>query len=211
MIAFPEATRNIQDRQSRLIAEAVEGNAEAVSTLLRSARPIVYQWAAQRTQDPDDAEDVAQLVLIRLYSKLSAFRGESRLSSWLYRVTINESSGFCRKRAKEKARALHLRRTGFQDLTPNSDLDRIDRERAGGAVRDAACALPPVQAAAFRLVDLEGMEPCEAARELGKTQINIRSSLCRARKKVRELVRQARGELLEDLFPGGSPESRLFT
>jgi RNA polymerase sigma factor (sigma-70 family) len=78
------------------------------------------------------------------------------------------------------------------------DPERVDRQRAAGAVRDAAETLPPLQQAAFQLVDLDGMKPCEAARELGKTQTTLRSSLCRARKKIRELVEECRRELVTD-------------
>jgi RNA polymerase sigma factor (sigma-70 family) len=197
-----DASSGVRDKHSPLIAEAADGNPEALSALLESARPIVFRWAAVRTQDLDDAEDVTQIVLLRLYSRLPAFRGESRLSSWLYRVTINEISGLCRKRGRERTQALLWSEAEIQNITTNSEPDRVDQQRAVGAVRDAASTLPPLQQAAFGLVDLGGMRPCEAATTLGRTETNIRSSLCRARKKIRKLVRQARRALSEDLLSG---------
>ena len=196
VIVILDASHTIREQHSPLVGEASKGNAEALTALLESARPIVYRWAALRTRDLDDAEDVTQLVLLRLFSGLPTFRGESRLSSWLYRVTLNEISGFFRKQAREQAQARMWCQAELHDLTTCCDPDRIDHQRAAGMVRDAASTLPPLQQAAFRLVDLDGLRPCEAARELGKTQSSIRSSLCRARKKIRELVKECRQELV---------------
>lgn len=196
MTVIMDASHTIREQHSPLVAEASRGNVEALTALLESARPVVYRWAALRTRDLDDAEDVTQMVLLRLFSGLPAFRGESRLSSWLYRVTLNEISGFCRKQAREQTQARRWSKAELHDLTTCCDPDRIDHQRAGGLVRDAASTLPPLQQAAFRLVDLDGLRPCEAARELGKTQSTIRSSLCRARRRIRELVRECRQELV---------------
>lgn len=187
--------RLIREQHSPLIIQAAAGDPEALSALLESARPMVHQWATLRTQDPDDAEDVTQMVLLKLCAGLPAFRGESRLSSWLYRVTMNETSGFCRKRTQERVQARVWMETRHYSFSTNSDSNQVDRQRVAGTIRNVACALPPLQMAAFRLIDLDGMRPCEAARELGKSQANIRSSLCRARKRIRELVPQAQHEL----------------
>jgi RNA polymerase sigma factor (sigma-70 family) len=192
--AVPSGLDIIRERRSPLISQAARGNPEALETLLHAARPMVYQWALSRTQDLDDAEDVTQAVLLRLFLRLSAFRGESLLSSWIYRVTTNEISGFFRRRAREQDQARLWSESQAHTTYPDSYPDRIDNQRAAGAVRDAASALPPLQQAAFRLVDLDGLRPCEAARELGKTQTTVRSSLCRARRKIRELVEECRRE-----------------
>jgi hypothetical protein len=53
----------------------------------------------------------------------------------------------------------------------------------------------------FKLVDLEGLRPCEAARELHRSQAGVRSNLCRARKKIRELILDSRRNLARELWP----------
>ncbi len=203
MTAFTEAHSLIRERQSPLIADAAKGDSEALSVLLESARPLVHEWATLRTQDQDDAEDVTQMVLLKLYTRLPVFRAEAKLSSWLYRVTLNEVRGLFRKRARERMKILLWSESETQDLSTNSDPDRIDQQRAASVVQEAASTLPPLQLATFRLVDLDGLRPCEAAKALGKTETNIRSSLCRARKKIRKLVRQAQRALSEDMISGG--------
>lgn len=182
-------------RTSPVLLDAVQGDPEALSTLLGAARAVVHRWALVRIQDPDDAEDITQMVLLKLYSKLPTFRRESNLSSWLFRITVNEVSGLCRRRKREEAKANAWVESGLCPSTCKPDLERIDRAKTARRIRHASGSLPPLQLAAFQLVDLDGLRPCEAARELGRTQGNIRSSLCRARRKIRELVAEARKEL----------------
>lgn len=198
MAQIPDPSGPLHVRGSPLVAEAVGGDPVAISTLLEMARPVVLRWASTRTRDQDDAEDVTQLVLLRLYSGISSFRGDSCLSSWLYRVTVNEASGFSRKRTRDQTQARMWKELGIQDLTLRQDTDCIDRERLALAVKEAASGLPHLQKATFQLVDLDGYRPCEAAMELGRTQTTIRSCLCRARKKIRELVKECRRELAKD-------------
>jgi len=179
-------------RTSPVLFDAVQGDQEALTTLLEAARVVVHRWALVRIQDPDDAEDITQMVLLKLHSKLPNFRRESKLSSWLFRITVNEVAGLYRRRMREKAKADAWVQSGLCASTCSPDPERIDRARAARTIRHASGTLPPLQLAAFQLVDLDGLRPCEAAKELGRTQGNIRASLCRARKKIRELVAEAR-------------------
>ncbi len=186
------------ETHSPLISDAVAGDTEALSALLTYARPVVYQWALYKTQDPDDAEDVTQDVLLRVHKGISSFRGQSKLSSWLYRITANESVVLMRKESR-RGQSMGLSALDWYGVVSDpSQNERIHNAQTCGLVRNVACALPPLQLAAFRLVDLDGLRPCEAAEVLGRTQTTVRSSLCRARKRIRELVQQARAELSED-------------
>lgn len=198
MAHFPEAFDALRERRSPLVADAVGGDPEALSSLLEIARPVVLQWASTRTRDPDDAEDVTQLVLLRLYSKLSTFRGDSCLSSWLYRVTVNEASGFGRRKSRHQTQARLWKEMGEIEWVTEEDSNRIDLQRLAAAAREAASGLPYLQQTAFQLIDVDGYRPCEAARELGRTQTTIRSTLCRARKKIRELVEECHRELARE-------------
>ena len=185
---------HLRERQSPIISQAAMGNHQALSTLLKSARPSIYQWAESRTHDPDDAEDITQIVLLRLIQNLPKFRGDSSLSSWLYRITLHEVSGLFKSRCRQRDLARAWPGEDRATVSPPFDPECIDHERTVGMVQEAASALPTLQQAAFRLVDLGGFKPCEAAKELGKAQVNIRSSLCRARKKIRELLEECSAE-----------------
>ena len=198
MAQHSDPSGTIHDRGSRMVAEAAGGNAEALSSLLEIARPLILRWASVRTRDPDDAEDVTQLVLLRLHSRISNFRGDSCLSSWLYRVTVNEAFGFSRRKSREQTLARVWKDSGSRELVSRQDTDSMDRRRLASAIKEAASTLPHLQKSTFQLVDLDGYRPCEAAIELGRTQTTIRSTLSRARKKIRELVEESQRVLASE-------------
>ena len=195
------STDPLREKRSGLVGKAVAGDSDALAILLERARPEVLRWAVRWTKDLDDAEYIAQMVLLRMHAGLSSFRGKSRLSSWLYRITLNEVSVFLQKEERSGWRMEDGLLEAATAIPTPPEPERIDRARACEFVKTVACTLPPLQLAVFQLVDLQGWKPCEAAEELGKTQANIRSSLCRARNKIRELVRKARRELAEEFFP----------
>lgn len=192
----------LRKKQSNLVVKAAAGDTEALVSLLEMARPIILRWALTRIKDTDDAEDITQQVLLRVCAGISSFRSESSLSTWLYRVTANEVAVFCRK-TPDRCRTLPI--PEWVDGTPTArpwKPEQMDRVKACVLIRNLACALPPLQLETFRLVDLEGLRPCEAAKALGRTQTNIRSSLCRARGRIRELVGHGRQEVMEELAKG---------
>jgi RNA polymerase sigma-70 factor (ECF subfamily) len=170
----------------------------------------VFRWVAAKAHDLDDAEDITQLVMLRVLTHLETFRGESRFSSWLYRIAANEVASFYRGRWRE-VHGLDGHDVPDPAHTARSVQERLDGDRLRAAVQDLAAALPPLQQATLRLVDLGDLKPCEAARKLGKSEGNVRSSLCRARAKIRKLLRESRFRLVEELVPDamGGPDTSV--
>ncbi len=155
----PSRKRFLGESQTSLIAEARTGDPRALSALLRSARSVVFHWTAVRAQDLDDAEDITQLVLLKLYTGLPKFRGESKLSSWLYRITEHEISGYYGRRTRERRIRSRWHDPSFPPASVVPDPERVDRDRLSEAIHAAAEALPPLQLSVFRRVDLCGMRP----------------------------------------------------
>ncbi len=187
------------EREADLARKAACGNREALSVLLEGARPAIYQWARARVGDGDTAEDVTQVVLLRLLSHFPSFRGESRFSTWLFRITANECCERSRRRASrrrcEGAHATECQAVGSLGEPSES----FDGRRLESVVRDLAGTLPPVQEGVFRLVDLDGLRPHEAATMMGTSPLAVRSSLCRARKKIRGLLMDSRPQFVREI------------
>src|SRR6266511_3359185 len=76
-----------QDRQ--LITRLQAGDESAVQELAERYTPRIYQLALRHMKNREDAEEVTQDVLIKVYRKVGSFRGDSALSSWIYRITFN--------------------------------------------------------------------------------------------------------------------------
>src|SRR6187549_1893511 len=73
----------------RLIARLQARDEAAVHELAERYGPRIYQLALRQMKNPEDAEEVTQDVLLKVYQKIDAFRGDSALSSWIYRITFN--------------------------------------------------------------------------------------------------------------------------
>src|SRR5262245_65312598 len=90
--------------EDRQLIEGLQARDEAaVHELAERYGPRIYQLALRQMKNPEDAEEVTQDVLLKVYRKIGAFRGDSALSSWIYRITFN--TAMARLRASKLERS----------------------------------------------------------------------------------------------------------
>ena len=89
MIRPPPGPPEGRDDEAALVARASWGDREAFRRIVEAYQNKLYRAALGLLNDPDDAEDVVQEVFIRAYRGLHKFRGQARLSTWLYSVALN--------------------------------------------------------------------------------------------------------------------------
>jgi RNA polymerase sigma-70 factor (ECF subfamily) len=184
-------SRSPPPSDAELIRRAQEGDDDAFTALAVTWHPRVFRWACGLVDDPDDADDVAQQVLVRLYTHLGRFRGLARFSTWLYQVTLNAARDAERRRGR-RARAVERMLT----LDPPSATAALpdDHLTEGDVVvraRAALATLPDRQRAVFDLVELQGYAPQEAAALLGISWPTARTHLLRARRALRAALLDA--------------------
>src|SRR5207244_12347822 len=97
----------------RLIARLQARDETAVHELAERYGSRIYQLALRQMKNREDAEEVTQDVLMKVYRKIGAFRGDSALSSWIYRITFN--TAMSRLRTSTMARAAHQRERNCDD------------------------------------------------------------------------------------------------
>ena len=139
------------------------------------------------TGDPDDAEDVAQAVLMKTLSAIGSFDGRSRVTSWVYRITRNASLDHQREKRQEQRlaeKAEWLAESRAPEL--EDPLDDIEMKRTLRLIRTLVTELPMMQREVFDLVDLQGLRPAEAARLLEMNPNTLRVHLLRARRRMRK-------------------------
>src|SRR2546426_12565356 len=90
------------ENEPTLVAEARAGSAEAFTTLVKQYDRYIYRLALNITGNQQDAEDVLQETLIKAYTKLDQFHGDSRFYTWLVRIGVNEALMRLRKRSSDK-------------------------------------------------------------------------------------------------------------
>ena len=90
---------------SQLVSRLQARDETAVQELAERFGPRIHQLALRHMGNPADAEEVTQDVLMKVYRKIGAFRGDSALSSWIYRITFNTAMSRLRSRKLERQRS----------------------------------------------------------------------------------------------------------
>lgn len=155
---------------------------------------MVYNTAIGIVQNAEDAEDVAQEVFVQVYQSVHSFKGESKFSTWLYRIAITKSLDHERKK-KRKKRSGILRSIfggGEEELIEVPDfhhpgVQAENKERANVLFK-AISKLPENQRVAFTLNKLEGLSYQEISEVMGNTVSSVESLLHRAKNNLKNLL-----------------------
>ena len=163
-----------------------ESDATDFDALVENYSSFVYNVAFRMMGKPEDAEDVAQDAFLSAYRAFDRFRGESRVTTWLYRITVNAA---LMKLRKEK-RARTLTETGPDDMEiPTSDTTPerwAVASELGDKLQEGISQLPEDLRTVVVLRDVEELSNSEAAEILQITVSSLKSRLHRARVLLRK-------------------------
>lgn len=174
---------------SELLKRAKAGDLAAFDQIMiRHERPV-FSVALRLLNRPEDAQDAAQEVFLRLYKNLRRFDQAREFSPWLYRMTVNVCRDIGRRRSRHSAPSLEAL-TGLEEADAGAPDPRAQAVWAQQKriVREALKGLPEKQRAALVLRDLEGLSTCEVARILGSSQATVRSQVSTARLRIKKYV-----------------------
>lgn len=165
-----------------LLSAAQSGDRAALIELLESRQAQIYRFALTSCRNVEDAKDVLQETLLTLARKLSSFRGDASLSTWIYTIARNH----CRKhRRRERGERSEPMPSAPSDAAPLPDAALADKEHR--AALDAAVRrLPSMYREVLVLRDVEGLPAAEVAEVLDLSVEAVKSRLHRARKQVRQ-------------------------
>lgn len=182
-----------------LVGRAQQGSAAAFTELAGRVRSRVRGWAARVMRDEDDADDVAQQVLLKLHLRLCEFEGRSRFTTWLYRLTVNTALN---RRRLERRRADLLRAASVSASVVMPDhVDRSGIDRLAILVHACVTQLSERERQVFEMADLKGVPANEIAATLGLQPVSVRATLSRARRRIRLQMMEQHRDLLEDYEP----------
>jgi RNA polymerase sigma-70 factor, ECF subfamily len=193
-------------RETALLARLQAGDEQAVVDLADMYSSKIYQLAFRHLRNKEDAEEVTQDVLYKVYRKVGAFRGDAALSSWIYRITFNAAMSRLRTARYQRSQD-EDRRTSSEgdDLTPShradvadwSDLadERVLRSQMRSRVFGAILALPAIYRAPVMLRDIQGMSTEEASAMLRVKDQTLKSRLHRGRLILRKQLADFAGGL----------------
>ena len=165
----------------RTLEAAKAGDLAAFERLMRQHERLVLRTALRILGNPDDAQDVAQEVFLRLYRNLKKVEAAGNLEGWLYRVAVN----LCRDQRRRKGRTEELEDTVAAPGDPQQELTAAERRRV---LKMSLRMLPDKERAALVLRDLEGLSTTQVAEILGSSEATVRSQISKARVKVKDFV-----------------------
>lgn len=187
--------------EDSLVEALRAGDLRAFELTFHAYKSLVYNLSYRILMNREDALDVSQEVFLILFQKVKAFRGDSSLKSWLFRITYNRSLNkrkWWRRRGRlttEPLTQLHMERIAAErERQPDvqcleHELDKFARRSLEG--------LPAAQRAAFLLRDVEGCSYEEVAEITGASLGTVKSRIARARRSVQEQLGQwADGEAI---------------
>jgi len=192
---------------NNLLERLQRGDEQALADLVDTYGAKIYQLAFRYLRNKEDAEEVAQDVLFKVHRKVGEFRGDSALSSWIYRITFNTAMSRLRsgeyKRLQEEQRLAALNEHEEEQPRPVPepvDLSALADERLFEAqlrkrMFAAILALPPIYRAPVLLRDVQGMSTEEASAMLKVKDQTLKSRLHRGRLILRKQLADFAGGL----------------
>lgn len=176
---------------SELVSRIKKGDMKAFDALVAQYSKRVANIAYSLLSDREDALDAAQEVFVRVYKNISTFRGDSTVSTWIFRITRNVCTDFLRKR---KANTISIDeenddepKTEISDES-NSPEQIAERNEKVAAVRSAIAQLDETQRTVITLFDMNGLSYEEIAAVMRCPVGTVKSRLYRAREQLRKIL-----------------------
>jgi RNA polymerase sigma-70 factor, ECF subfamily len=193
--------QKLTDQQ--LVQRVCSGDVALFEVLMRRNNTRLYRTLRSLLRNEAEIEDAMQAVYVLAYSKLSTFRGEAKLDTWLTQIALNEALGRLRKDRRHPVLSLaavpepELSASEPDVQTPEAHVGR--RELA--AILEAAVdELPELYRITFMLRDVDGMDTAQTAQALGVSEDVVKKRLSRARALLRAQVEEMFGGALQDAF-----------
>jgi RNA polymerase sigma-70 factor (ECF subfamily) len=178
-----------------LLARHVEGDPEAFGEIVRRHRDRLWAVALRTLGDREEAADAVQDALVSAYRAAHTFRGQSAVTTWLHRITVNACLDRARKAASRKTSPIDDTERLEQLLEPHeSAAAPAERNDLHRELLTALGTLPADQRAALVLVDMQGYPVAEAARVLDVPVGTVKSRCARGRARLLPLLTHLRAE-----------------
>ncbi|HOE69859.1 MAG TPA: sigma-70 family RNA polymerase sigma factor [Brevefilum sp.] len=178
---------------------------DAFTQLVKADSGKIYRLALKMLANEQDAEDVLQETFIKAYKNIETFEGRSKISTWLYRIAVNEALMLIRKRKPAQVDLDAEIITESGEFVPRQIVDwcclpeeEFVRSETRQVINLGIKSLSDANRAAFLLRDVEGLSTREAAEVLQISESALKVRLMRARLELREF--------LTEYFSGKMPE-----
>jgi RNA polymerase sigma-70 factor (ECF subfamily) len=195
---------------AELAARAATGDAAAFRLIMERNNGRLYRVARAVLRNDSEAEDVVQEAYVRAFGKLSSFRAEASLSTWLTRIALNEAL----QRLRRRRPTSELEAVDRQPVSREAEViwfpgapsepdpeGAASRREVARLLERAIDALPDAFRVVFLMRAVEEMSTEETAAALAIPEATVKTRLYRARRLLQHAVRAEIGSVLSDAFP----------
>ena len=174
-----------------LIEQLKQKDETAFKAVVEAWQDMVFNTAMGIVQNAEDAEDVAQEVFVQVYESINTFKGDSKFSTWLYRITITKSMDHLRRKKRKKRFAFVQSLFGMDNEMLHEAPDfhhpgiSLDNKERAAVLFKAIEKLPENQKIAFTLHKIEGLSYQQVGEVMDATVSSVESLMHRAKNNLK--------------------------
>ncbi|MCF7560372.1 sigma-70 family RNA polymerase sigma factor [Sabulilitoribacter multivorans] len=168
----------------------IKGDTNAFSVLVNRYKDLVYTLTLRMLKNREEAEEVAQDTFIKAYKSLSRFKGDSKFSTWIYKIAYNTSLDRIKKNKKYINDVAINEFTEHQVKTMDNALEKLENNEREQAIQDCIALLPSDDSFLLTLYYFEDLSLEEISEAIGLTPNNVKVKLFRSRKKLATILKQ---------------------
>lgn len=182
--------------ESELIGLLKKKDRQAFKEIVETNQDLVYNTAIGFLQNAEDSEDVAQEVFIQVFESVSSFKEESKLSTWIYRITVSKCLDHLRKKKRKKRFAFVQSLYGKNDRLATDPPDffhpgiKTENKENAKFLFKAMNKLPENQKTAFVLNKIENLSYREISEIMNSSESAVDSLLQRAKKNLQTALKE---------------------
>jgi RNA polymerase sigma-70 factor (ECF subfamily) len=174
----------------KIIESIVNGDTKAYTELVNRYKDLVYTLAIRMLRNREEAEEVAQDTFIKVFKSLDKFKGDSKFSTWIYKVTYNTCLDRIKKNKKYR-NDVSIDEFNFNQLDAiDNALDNMINEEKSRCIKDCIDKLPQDSSALLTLFYFEELSLEEISKIINLEANTVKVKLFRARKKLAVILQQ---------------------
>lgn len=172
------------------ITKIVAGDTKAFAVLVDRYKDLVFTLALRMLKNREEAEEVAQDTFIKVFKSLSKFKGDSKFSTWIYRITYNSCLDVLKKYKQEYSTVVLDEFSERELATLDNAFDALAEKEQRQAIDDCLDRLPKEDSFLLTLYYFEEQSLDEISKIVGLTANNVKVKLFRGRKKLASLLKE---------------------
>ena len=168
----------------------IDGDTNAFSVLIDRYKDLVYTLSLRMLKNREEAEEVSQDTFIKTYKSLHKFKGDSKFSTWIYKVAYNTCLDRLKKNKKHCNDVAIDEFTEHQIKTIDNALDILEQQEYSKTIQDCLTLLPNDDSFLLTLYYFENHSLEEISEIVGITANNVKVKIFRSRKKLATILKQ---------------------